>query len=285
MHDTFYFTDVHGRLDFYRAMRKWCYDQDPEAMIVYGGDACDRGPSGYQIMKEILDDPYIIYIRGNHEQMFIDAARSILKQYPNAAKKFSSVDELIQKLSNDKYVRLSVYNGSKPTLEGWLQDGFPESFIDRLDAQMRTVFDINQKICFSHAGGTAAAWARVWTCEYNGLNIDAFDKQEMIWDRDYLDSNWPEGKIIIFGHTPTMYINEEYGLDMVMDETTMKPISYFTEDSVDTGMHIAMDTGMVWSKRGYVLNCNTLKAHGFYIDAYGIKKNFDVINLRGKVSR
>ena len=42
MHDVFYFTDIHGQLDLFQTMRDWCLKQDPECMIIFGGDACDR---------------------------------------------------------------------------------------------------------------------------------------------------------------------------------------------------------------------------------------------------
>ena len=39
MHDVFYFTDVHGCYDLYRAAMNYCLEQDPECTIIYGGDA------------------------------------------------------------------------------------------------------------------------------------------------------------------------------------------------------------------------------------------------------
>ena len=50
MHDIFFFTDIHGMYDLYRAIMDFCNEQDPEAMIIFGGDACDRGKDGYKIM-------------------------------------------------------------------------------------------------------------------------------------------------------------------------------------------------------------------------------------------
>ena len=84
MHDIFYFTDVHGCYDLYRAAIDYCFKQDPECMIVYGGDACDRGTSGYQIMKELLDNPRVVYLKGNHEDLFVRAAQFIARDYDGA---------------------------------------------------------------------------------------------------------------------------------------------------------------------------------------------------------
>ena len=93
MHDIFYFTDVHGQLDLFQTMRDWCLKQDPECTIVYGGDACDRGDFGYDIMQAILDDPQMIYIRGNHEDMFLKAAKELLVNNPTDKNRTHTIQE------------------------------------------------------------------------------------------------------------------------------------------------------------------------------------------------
>lgn len=81
MHDIFYFTDIHGMYDLYRAIMDYCNEQDPEAMIIFGGDACDRGKDGYKIMKELLDNPQVLYLKGNHEDLFVHAAWYLMREY------------------------------------------------------------------------------------------------------------------------------------------------------------------------------------------------------------
>ena len=54
MHDIFCFTDIHGVRPLYDAIMNYCNEQDPEATIIFCGDAMDRGYDGYAIMKELL---------------------------------------------------------------------------------------------------------------------------------------------------------------------------------------------------------------------------------------
>jgi serine/threonine protein phosphatase 1 len=271
MHDVFYFTDVHGQLDLFQTMRDWCYKQDPECMIIYGGDACDRGPFGMDIMEAILDDPQMVYIRGNHEDMFIHAAREIISQYPEVANKTHTIAEASEIISWCHwlhYTELHLYNGGGSTLKDWLIDGASTAFINRLENETVVTFQLDSQfqapMCFSHAGGSYEAWQRVNDCEYKGDLIDEDDYSEMIWDRSLLNACWPENKIIVFGHTPTCYLHE-YTYAKWQRESEMRPVAYRAtyNDGDTSGWHIDMDTGMTFYGRGYVLNCLTLDAVGF----------------------
>ena len=119
MHDIFYFTDVHGCYDLYRA-----------AM-----DACDRGEDGYRIMKELLDNPQVIYLMGNHEDMFVNAAISIKQNYKSILKEENItryLHECFDPDSEQAYVRLALNNGGFTTLKDWMLDGMPTNIIANL---------------------------------------------------------------------------------------------------------------------------------------------------------
>ena len=207
MHDIFYFTDIHGQLDLFQTMRDWCYKQDPECTIIFGGDACDRGEFGYDIMQAILDDPQIIYIRGNHEDMFIRAARELLANNPtnkNRRHTIQEANDLIDMESWLHWVHLSLRNGGRSTLKAWLIDGASTEFVDRLEEKTCITLAADNGLCFSHAGGLQEAFQRVNEAEYEGEIPDRDDEEMMIWDRNYFCSWWDDPKsTIIFGHTPT----------------------------------------------------------------------------------
>lgn len=264
MHDVFYFTDVHGQLDLFQTMRDWCYEQDPECTIVFGGDACDRGEFGYDIMQAILDDPQIIYIRGNHEDMFIRAARELLANNPthkNRQHTIQEANDLIDMESWLHWVHLSLRNGGRSTLKAWLIDGASTEFIDQLEARTCITLAADNGLCFSHAGGLQEAFQRVNEAEYEGEIPDRDDAEMMIWDRNYFCSWWDDPKsTIIFGHTPTCYMRDWLPDLPYMRENEMKPVAYTDKGG---GTHIAMDTGMTWTGRGYVLNCLTMHVYGF----------------------
>ena len=137
MHDIFYFTDIHGMYDLYRAMMDYCITQDPECMIIYGGDACDRGRNGYKIMQELLDDSHVLYLKGNHEDLFVQAARAIIKDYKGQFEEDQIWDYLFNIETSqygDKEIQLCLYNGGYWTLHDWMMDGMPSSFIARINA-------------------------------------------------------------------------------------------------------------------------------------------------------
>ena len=135
MHDVFFFTDIHGSRPLFDAIMNYCREQDPEAAIIFGGDAIDRGKDGYAIMKELLDNPYVIYLMGNHEDMFCKAAREIkdelkFKQPLNR----EEVSELIYwcRSYDERYPAIQnvLYNGGLDTLTDWAMDGMPIDIVD-----------------------------------------------------------------------------------------------------------------------------------------------------------
>ena len=267
MHDVFYFTDVHGQLDLFQNMRDWCLKQDPECMIIYGGDACDRGEFGYDIMQAILDDPQFVYIRGNHEDMFIRAAIELMANNPehkNRTHTIQEAEDLIDMESWLHWVHLSLRNGGRPTLKAWLIDGASMDFVERLAKRTCYTFDLGNGLYFSHAGGTQEAWKSVNDSEYNNETPDKDYAEEMIWDRNYLAAWWDPDKTIVFGHTPTCYVKDFVYDTPYVSEDKMVPIAYKPRTrGEEVGWHIAMDTGMTWTGIGYVLNCYTMQITGF----------------------
>ena len=49
----------------------------PDDTLYFLGDAADRGSDGWQIIKELLNDSRIIYLKGNHEDLLIKAIGNI----------------------------------------------------------------------------------------------------------------------------------------------------------------------------------------------------------------
>ena len=63
------FSDLHGNYKVWKAIQNY-YDKDD--VLIFLGDACDRGPDGIKIMLELLQDDRVIYLKGNHEDMFLN---------------------------------------------------------------------------------------------------------------------------------------------------------------------------------------------------------------------
>ena len=66
--------DLHGRGDLWDKIKNFL---KPEDTLYFLGDAADRGPDGWKIIKEMLVDPRVVYIKGNHEDLLVKAIYSL----------------------------------------------------------------------------------------------------------------------------------------------------------------------------------------------------------------
>ena len=263
MHDIFFFTDIHGMYDLYRAIMDFCNEQDPEAMIVFGGDACDRGKDGYKIMKELLDNPRVVYLKGNHEDMFVKAAHQIKNDVK--IDEGEDIRSAIYWCSSYDYryedIRLAVMNGGLTTLVDWAEDGMDMEFVDKIDKLPLT---FSTDVCdFCHAAGVYKTFEHAANAEYNGLPVDKFDADSLVWTRSGFNVGWAPNRIAVFGHTPVPYLGDY--IDVDFDENVCpQPYKWVGNYCPGmTGAKIDMDTGACFTGNAYVLNVLTMKAQGF----------------------
>ena len=270
MHDLFAFGDIHGMYNLYETIVNYCKEQDPQCTIVYLGDAADRGPDGYRIIKELLADPQIIYLYGNHEDLFVKAADAIIGHY-------AMNDELYDYLHNcDKLraksiirgiynedVQLHLSNGGESTLIDWICDGANEEIIDQLRNLPRT-FSYNQ-IDFCHAGSTYSSFKAVADAEYDNKPHPTYEERMVIWDRNCIPLGWETDRICIHGHTPTIYLPTR-AQGNIQNKENIHPCSWYDMMGAKDkrgGLKIDMDTSAAFTGRSFVLNCNTMKVIGF----------------------
>ena len=273
MHDIYAFSDIHGMWDLYRAIMDYCHEQDEDAMIIFCGDACDRGPAGYQIMKELLDNPKVVYLKGNHEDMFCKAAREIKENFS-----FDGVDrERVRHILNTcmvfdyRYpeIQNALGNGGIDTLTDWVMDGKPLDIVERLEALPYT---FSTDTCdFCHAAGVYKVFERVSDAEYNGFPIDPYDANSIIWSRGAFNYTWAQNRTCIFGHTPVPYLLEDLKIKRT-EENIVRPYKYIGTFGNTNGTKIDMDTGAAFLKYAWVLNCLTMKAQGFRLENDIVKK-------------
>ena len=67
-------SDIHGMSDLFDKAMNYLEEDNEPYQLIYLGDACDRGPDGYRIMKQLLRNPNVIYLKGNHEDLFVKSA-------------------------------------------------------------------------------------------------------------------------------------------------------------------------------------------------------------------
>lgn len=247
MNKVFFFTDVHGMWDLYKAMIDYCLQEDPNCTIVYGGDACDRGPDGYRIIKDLLARPNVYYLQGNHEDLFVRAARKLLH------------NEMFNMMDDDD-IALHAYNGGLSTLNDWIKDGKPADIINKLtNLPIMCSFS---NIDFCHAGGNPRVFERLQSLP-QGVEADSEDIDHLLWDRNCLGIGWFPNRICVFGHTPVSYLPTKY---CTKDEhgREYRPMKFCGNlNEKMTGFKIDMDTCACFSGFAYVLDCTTMKAQGF----------------------
>lgn len=185
MGKTYAVSDLHGRYDLWEQVKNFLQPEDTLYVI---GDCADRGPDGFEIIKEVYEDPRCVYIKGNHEDLFVQA------------------------MQGDR--ALHDCNGGRKTYEIWRYNyGMDKSWIKKLDELPVRAIYVNaqgQTVDITHAGYTPG--------HYHNPNIDDRDNipddYQLVWDRDHLDDQWEEGfddVIVIHGHTPIPYMDHYLG--------------------------------------------------------------------------
>lgn len=267
MHDIFAFTDIHGMYDLYKAIMDYCHKQDPEATIIFCGDACDRGRDGYKIMHELLDNPYVVYLQGNHEDMFCKAAREIKERFGFENPVRESVEKTLKacRYFDYKYAAIqnSLGNGGLCTLTDWVMDGMPLDFVERIENLPLTFSTDTMDFC--HAAGVYRVFEEASSAEYEGKSVDEYTKESLIWSRSAFSYGWKANRTCVFGHTPIPYLLEDLEINLQTDDK-VQPYKYVGDLGKErgfTGSKIDMDTGAAFLGYAYVLNCLTMKVQGF----------------------
>ena len=176
MNKTYAFTDLHGQYDLWEQIKNYCDDTDT---LYFLGDACDRGPDGLKIIKELLKDERVIYIMGNHEEFIEEIGSDIIEgRYSNISSWFFNGGEKTFKDFN---------NLEEPSQIWYIKK------IMRLPATAKYINKKSQEILLSHAGYTPTFKPR------------EDEKYKYWWDREHIYDEWPPGyenTFIIHGHTP-----------------------------------------------------------------------------------
>lgn len=266
MHDVFYFTDIHGARPLFDAIINFCHEQDDEAMIIFGGDAIDRGKDGYAIMKELLDNPYVVYLKGNHEDMFTKAAREIKVMFSFENRSREDIRKVLNACRNFDYkyanIQDSLGNGGMSTLLDWIEDGMPMDIVERIE-RLPLTFVYND-VDFCHAGSTYKCFKEVNNKEYYGEEIPQWDADHLLWSRTSIEVGWEPNRTCIFGHTPTPYLGDYLRNFKWPEDCDITPVKYDRSTlNHRTGWKLDMDTGAVFTGRAYVLNVLTMQAQGF----------------------
>ena len=227
-------SDIHGYQAAFDQILSMI-DLQPEDHLYIIGDVVDRGPHGIELLQRIREMPNITLMLGNHEYMMINRLRN-----PD----------------DWDLMRLWYKNGGRETEEQFkaLDTDEKESILSYLEG-LPVQLDVP-------VGGTN--YLLVHACptelfeQYTGWYEN--ETEFAVWKRIDGFTSLPEGKTVIFGHTPTINLQE-------------------TEDKMrifHTERRIGIDCGCAYPDLGGQLACLRLDdLKEFYSDEKDVSKDHD----------
>jgi serine/threonine protein phosphatase 1 len=175
--------DIHGDYDKFIRMLKLINFQESDTLYVLG-DCIDRGNNGIKVLQYIMENPNIELIWGNHEKLMMDFIES----------------------GSTQHKELWFYNGGASTLENFnLLSQYKKiklcDFIKNLP-----YYKMVDKYILCHAGIRVPENPSVMKIEEILENQNTND---FLWIReDFYNRKAIVGYTVIFGHTPSVYIDE-----------------------------------------------------------------------------
>ena len=190
-------SDLHGNKKIFDAMKEKIGEEDT---VIFLGDAIDRGPEGWSILKEMLTDKRFIVLKGNHEDMLLKT------------KITKSQDDIEHWLLSGGISTYDNY-GDYPAI--FNTHG---KFLDSLK-----LYHIEQNYMFVHAGINPKK------------ELSEQTKDDLLWIREeFLDNSHNLPYKIIFGHTPfiePLILNDKIGIDTGCGKEKDLPLTAFICDS------------------------------------------------------
>lgn len=169
--------DIHGCLKSLEALMR---ELEPHAdrTHVFLGDYIDRGPDSYGVVEYLLEFSRghdCVFLRGNHEQMLIDA---------------------LMEGDAESWAHW-LHNGGTLTMDSYRRHG-----LSPMEARGHADFYVSTEMYFDTPG---------YLFVHGGVNpflsvernLAATDPYEFLWERRHLDMDAPKWeKTVVFGHTP-----------------------------------------------------------------------------------
>ena len=210
--------DIHGYYDKLEALMN---EVRPTAVdkVIFLGDYIDRGPDSCKVLQYLMDfkkrfpGTDTVFLRGNHEQMLLDALAESRDMGPS----FSRLRDISAKakadLDSDAWWIFTA-NGGRKTLESYGAStgsagnctAIPDEHVDFLQKNLfhhQEIVEVTtqngtavQTFLFVHAGITP------------GVPLEKQDPMDLLWIREpFLHSKSRfGGKIVVHGHTPNLEV-------------------------------------------------------------------------------
>lgn len=235
---TFALSDLHGQRGLWEQIKAYL---QPEDKLYFLGDAIDRGPDGFTIMKEMMaNKKQIVYIKGNHEQLMENALLEL------------------KRTEGRTYEELSLWfsNGGRSTYREWNKCGSHFlwlQYLRQLPIEATYFNTQGQEIRLCHAGFTPG-------------NHPVYE-YDLLWDREHYYATIPEDltMIVVHGHTPNEYLVEDF--DEINRFYDSNLYSYRLQDGVvfyENNQKIDIDCGCFATGQIAMLDLDTWETISFH---------------------
>lgn len=185
-------SDLHGYpLErFERLLASASFGEEDVCYVL--GDVIDRGADGAALLRYILAHPRMHLIRGNHEAMMLQcrfALEDDLKEYTE---------------SQLMALRRWLSNGGNPTLDGLSCLSYRQAtaLLDQVEqTPLYKFIEVKgQRYLLTHSG-------------LGNFHIDKpieqYTERELLWHRPCWEESYFPDTVVVFGHTPTLFLNVE----------------------------------------------------------------------------
>lgn len=190
---TYVMSDLHGCYDKYIKMLETIKFSDNDILYILG-DIVDRGNDGIKILCDLKNRKNIIITRGNHDYQ----AYKILKlNYESSSETRYSKNYL-------EIFKLWLTDGGKPTFE---------QFNNLTDNQKKEILKFMSTFSYfeeTRINGTQYFFAHTVPEKDIFLNMDECKLTDFIIGEPEYEKIYKNDLIIVTGHTPTGFIDEQY---------------------------------------------------------------------------
>ena len=233
-------SDLHGCKSLYDQINAFI---EPDDIVYFLGDANDRGPNPWELVKLIRANPQWIYIKGNHEQLLEDWAWAYLV--------------------NNEYDDIDAWrlqrNGGVSTIEDFLADEAKSNDKDFIASWVKYLAELPYVATYESAKGTIYM-SHSGHIDYRPhLNRES-KKRLLLWDREHFRNKWDNSQeqydYVIHGHTPIPYVMED--VNGVCPEVWVPGVFWYGDDH-----KCCIDNASFHSGFTCLLDLNTFDEHIF----------------------
>ena len=212
--------DIHGYLDHLQKLMDLVRPTHDDK-VVFIGDYIDRGPDSKGVIDYVIDFgkrfPTTVFLRGNHEQMFLDAMTSYCRMHDLEGPRYARLRDVserarVEGLGNEAEAdwKLFMGNGGRATLEsyGAIEGEKGDYKVDFAKIPREHLEFIDTTRLYHEETVEMATEKKEYLFVHAGIAkkvpIENQDPYDLLWIRDpflYSTSGFG-GKIVVHGHTP-----------------------------------------------------------------------------------